>query len=266
LPAVNLTRLKQQINELAWQFTRPAEFQRSLHDLLEIYADRVYRPGQTVQAKPLVPAFLTPPLVLRQLELQLFPHCVHSPDAALMLVDQLWSDEYLEPRMLAVAMLGQIPASFSAEILQRLKTWCTPEEEARLIDAALSQGTFRLRQEKTDLWLEMVKEWINSTSIPVQSMGIRALLPFTNDRENENLPPVFRLISPVLQLASAPLQKDLQQVLVALANRSPNETVYFLRQILALETGANTARLVRRIMPSLREEVRASLKDAVKSG
>ena len=46
MPAIQPVRLKRQSALLVEQFNNPAAFIRSLHHLLEFYADRVHRPGQ----------------------------------------------------------------------------------------------------------------------------------------------------------------------------------------------------------------------------
>ena len=46
MPAVQLSILKKQIDDLIWKYTQPELFSRQLHDLLSHYANRVFRGGK----------------------------------------------------------------------------------------------------------------------------------------------------------------------------------------------------------------------------
>ncbi len=263
MPAVQLARLKEQINQLAWNFTRPEEFRFALHDLLDLYADRTYRAGQAVSARPLSPSYHAPPLILRQLKLELGRLCEEHPAAALALVDLLWKDTFLEPRMLAAALLGLIPLQMAGEVLQRLQSWSNPDEDTTLLDALVEDGGQRIRRETPERWLELVENWLGDLSIEIQGLGLRALLPLIRDRSFENLPRVYRLISPIVQSAPAELQGELLEAVHILAQRSSMETAFFLRQMVSVSASAGTARLVRRCLPFFGEEAQISLKKAL---
>ena len=64
MPAVQLSLLRSQLEELSWYFEEPEEFQRALGRLFELYSDRTYRPGQVAGSVPLSQAYHIPPLVL----------------------------------------------------------------------------------------------------------------------------------------------------------------------------------------------------------
>ncbi len=67
MPAVQLARLRAQVEELSSRFSQPAVYLRALRDLLELYADRTYQPGQGVPSQVLTPSYHVPMLVMRQL-------------------------------------------------------------------------------------------------------------------------------------------------------------------------------------------------------
>jgi hypothetical protein len=94
---------------------------------------------------------------------------------------------------------------------------------------------------------------------------LKALLPAIHDREFENLPPVYQMVSPLVQTPSPSLQSELDITIQALARRSPTETAYFLRQVLGTGTGINTVRMVRRALPAFSEELQEGLKTAMKN-
>src|SRR5512133_2706116 len=101
MPAAELTRLRAQINGLITRFADPESFRLALRDLLDLYANRAYRAGQAVQPQSLLPSYRVSPLIMQQLDLELSKTCQEQPEQALKVVEMLWHDPYLEPRLLA---------------------------------------------------------------------------------------------------------------------------------------------------------------------
>ena len=265
MPAAELNRLRAQINSLVQRFEDPVDLRNGLRDLLELYGNRAYRAGQAVQTQSILPTYRITPLVMRQLEMELSKTCQEQPAAALNAVEAIWKDAYLEPRMLACTLLGSIPASHAEAVSQKLRQWAKPEENSRMLDALFELGTVMLRREEPHRVLALVEEWIGSHRADRQALGLRALTPLVRDPAFENLPPVFRLLSPLVQHVQQPLQTDLQIVLESLAKRASTETAYFLRQTLSMSSGPGTARLIRRCLPAFEPEEQRSLRVALQS-
>lgn len=265
MPAAELNRLRAQINGLILRFEDPVDLRNGLRDLLELYGNRAYRPGQAIQTQSLLPSYRVTPLVMRQLEMELGRTCKEMPDAALNVIEAIWQDAYLETRTLACILLGSIPSSHAEEVIQKLRQWAKPEENSRMLDALFAHGTVMVRRDVPERLLALVEEWIGSHQTEQQALGIRALVPLVRDPAFENLPPVFRLLSPLVQHVLPGLQTDLQIALESLAKQSPTETAYFLRQTLSMASGPNTARLVRRCLPAFQPEQQRSLRIALQS-
>ncbi len=123
MPAISPARLKHQAALLAEHFDDPPAFVRSLHHLLESYSNRVYRPGQAGELPPLLQTYRVQPPVLRQLLLAIAPLASKNPDAGLALCDALWEQPYLEFRLLAASLLGQLPCSPAEPVIARMKAW-----------------------------------------------------------------------------------------------------------------------------------------------
>jgi hypothetical protein len=263
MPAVELARLRMQINGLIALFGNPAAFCRALGDLLYLYANHTYRPGQAVQPQPLLPSYRVAALVMRQLELELGKTCQEQPEQALEIIEALWKDTHLEPRLLATSLLGSIPIQYDAAVIEKLRSWGQPQENYRILDALFENGTVMLRRSGAPLLLALLEEWINKPG--KEALGIRACVPLVKDSHFENLPVIFRLLGPLVQNVPGPLLADLHVVLVSLIERSPIETSYFLRQELSLANNPTTARLVRRCMPSFEPAQQASLRAALQA-
>ena len=259
MPAVDLNRLKHQIDGLIWRFTRPAEFVQELHGIFSFYADRVYRPGELVEKKSSIQAYHVHSLVMRQLEIDLHQRCIENPGAALSLIDTLWQESMLEPRILAAALLGKLPLNYQQDICNRLVSWSGQTTDEILLRTLLEKGTSRLRQEKPEDWIQILKDWGTSERTGVQRAMLYAILSLLQNPEYENLPPLFDLTAIVIKSHPQALQRELIEVTTLLKERSPAECAYFLRQIIRLGVSEATARLLRKIIALFDEPVRSSL-------
>ncbi len=265
MPAVELTKLRLQIARLAQLFGQPEEFYRGLRDFLELYLDRAYRPGTEVSSAPLLPSYRPPALLMRLLELELTSLSLEYPAQALLVADRLWKDTYREPRLLAVLILGQMPLNQAEGVLERLVAWATPDEDRAMLEALLDRGTSRLRQEGADALIDLYADWLLSAGGERRKIGLKAFLPLIKDPRFENLPPLFSALFPLVRTAPADLFTDLSTVLVALAERTPVETAYFLRQVFSSPVAKDTPRLARRVLPVLPATQQESLKASLRT-
>jgi len=260
MPAANLTRLRTQIAELTRYFNQPEIFQRNLAAVLDLYSDRTYRPGQAVGAAPLTPTYHVPFLVIRTLELEIGRLCEQDPPSGLVLIDALWLDPWLEARQLAASLLGHIPAEPPAPVLERLDAWIRTEQPKEVIAVLLSDGPRWLVRRKPDAWLDLLRVWLASPLAALQGYGLKGVLALVQDREFENLPAAFNLVDPILRAHPAKLNQEAQAVLEELAQRSPVETAYYLRQLLTSAPSPALQRIARRCLPYLPAASQASLR------
>ncbi len=266
MPAIQPARLKQQAALVAQYFDQPASFLRSLHHLLEFYADRARRPGQGGALPPLLETYNVRPPVLRLLAQELAPLAEKNPDAGLALCDALWSQAKLEFRWLAAVLLGQISPNPASPILERTQAWLSSKPEKRLIDVILESGLKRLRQENPERLIHTAEDWLLAEDLFFTRLGLRALLPLIVDPHHENLPVFFRLVQPLTRRTPPSVRPELLEVFITLAKRSPRETAFFLRQNLEMVGSADTAWLIRQSLKGFPEDVQESLRVAVRSG
>jgi hypothetical protein len=259
MPAVDLNRLKHQIDGLIWMFTRPVEFVQELHDIFSFYADRVYKPGELIQKKSSIQSYHVPSLVMRQLEIDLHQRCIENPGAALSLIDALWQESMLEPRILAATLLGLLPLNYQQDISSRLVSWSGQTTDDNLLRTLLEKGTSRLQQEKSEDWIQILKEWGASEGKGAQRAMLYSILSLLQNPEYENLPPLFDLTAIAIKSHPQALQRELIEVTTLLKERSSSECAYFLRQIIRLGVSEATARLLRKIIALFDEPVKSSL-------
>lgn len=263
MPAIQPARLKQQAAALAEHFDDPPAYIRSLHHLLDFYSDRARRPGQSGGPAPLIESYNVRPPVLRGLLLELLPLVEKDGEQALALCDALWAEPYRECRELAAMLLGKLPASYVDGAIDRVKRWISPALEMYQTDLLLTTGLGSLHQERPQALLNLIQGWLEHPQVFYHQLGLRALLPLIRDPKFENLPVFFRLVGPYTRIAPAALRPEVLDLLNALAERSPYETVYFLRQMLVHPDSPDTPLLVRQSLKHFPEALQAELKQAI---
>ena len=264
MPAIQPARLNAQVSDLLVHFAEPEAFIRALHTLLDFYADRTRRPGLTGKPQPLIQAYNVPRQVLRRIEAGLLPRAEADPQAARALADALWADAWFESRMLAIYLLGALPLTQADAIAERLQTWGQTCRDETLVDALLARGAARLRLEDPDGFLLQVERWFRSAEAPSRQLGLRAIPGLVANPEFENLPTLYRLLTPSLRAAESSLDGDLLRAVRALGQRSPRETAYFLQKNLQVPHKSGLEVIIRRSLdvfpPELAEMLRADLR------
>lgn len=265
MPAIQPARLKIQAAQLAEHFTDPDTFKIGLREILDFYADRVYRPGQAGDPPPLLKAYNVPTPVLRQISKEIAGAISANRGAALVLSDALWSEPVLEFRILAAITLGQVSAQPIEDILNRVNAWAKPSTESRLIRALINDGLVSVRSTWPDQYIQQVEIWLSVDQIFYRQLGLQALLPLLEMEEFENLPVAMRLITPLVRAAPSGLRTDLLAVIRLMAARSPKETAFFLRQNLAIkDENPGTAWLARQSVGFFPPDTRSVLRSALR--
>jgi hypothetical protein len=265
LPAVQLIRLRTQIQALLVHFSEPVVFQRELRDLLDLYANRAFHPGQDSIHQTTLQSYLPAVLVMRELEIGITGAGRQSGGAALRVVSVLRRDPGLEPRLLAARLLGSLDVRPLGPLLEEVRAWCTPQEERLVLDAVLEHGCARLRAEAEPSWRELLQSWVSHPENAWRLVGLRAMLPAMRDPQFINLPPLLTMLSPLIQNPPTDMLGDLQDVLQALITRSPSEAAYFLRQMVSLSNSLHTLRLARRLLPLFPPQNQESLRSALRA-
>jgi hypothetical protein len=209
MPAIQPSRLRQQVARLGDLFEQPDRFLPSLHDLYDFYANRAHRSTQGAAARTLLPRFLVPHAVTQQVENELEPRCQANPLVTLALADRLWADPYLEVRLLAVYLLGEVPLNPPDPVIQRLLAWIQPDDDVQLLAALFDRGANQVRNKLPAVWWNQVKTWSSNPDPHLQSLGLRALVEMVADKNYHELPAVLTLISPIFYTATVNLEVEL---------------------------------------------------------
>lgn len=259
MPAIDIARLKKQTARLADLFDQPAEFLREHREILDFYVNRSLR-SQGVAPSSVLPTYRTPAVVLRHIENELAYVAENKPIQALGLADALWDEGWLETRLLAAYLLGRIPPQ-EERLLARLTAWTQAVRDPSVRAALLTTSLTRLRRETPDLFLVLVREWLHPARQRMWSNGLQAIVPLIASPDFDNLPPIFEFIEPIFKASPAALQFDLRNLLIALYNASPDETLHFIQQILKDASSPLPKVSFRRMSPDLPQELQASVRE-----
>lgn len=260
MPAIYPARLKQDSAQLMLLFEQPESFVRSLHSLLNRYANLSHRQGQAGEPASLLDAYNVPKPVMRQIQADIKPLVNDSSTAALSLSDALWNESYYEFRYLAATILGQIKPDPPELIMDRVISWSGQSSEARLRDFLFDRGLERVRQENPGYLIDQIDRWLSDTKPAANKLGLEALIPLVRTANSENLPVFYRIISPVIRELPAGLRTEMRDIVGALALRSPVETAYFLSQMISQGGNPNAAWLARQNLRNFPPEVQNSLR------
>jgi hypothetical protein len=262
MPAIDLARLKKQTAQLADIFSEPSAFLRELREILEFYVNRSLR-SSGVAPSSVLPTYRTPAVVLRQIETELGPVAEQQPIQALELADALWDEGWLETKLLAAFLLGRIPPQ-EERLLARLTAWTQAVRDPNVRAALLTTSLTRLRKETPDLFLVLVKEWLHPARQRMWSNGVQALVPLIASPDFDNLPPIFEIVEPIIKTSPATLQFDLQELIITLFKASPDETTYFIQQILKETKSPLPSVALRRMSPELPAELQSNLREMLR--
>jgi hypothetical protein len=266
MPAIQPARLKKQAADLANSFNQPAAFIRGLRTLLDLYSDHTHRPGQVGEPSPLMEAFNAPPPVMRQVWFELKGLLKSHPEAIYPLCDALWAQPNLDLKLLAAQLLSLCLEEKAEPIIERMQSWISPGVDKRVLDALLEHGLMKIERQAPERAMELVTEWLASAELSLQQAGLRALPTMIQSMGTQSLPGIFKHMGAFIRVAPSRLRPDILKVLVCLVKASPSETAYFLRQNLWAPENTDTAWLVRQVLSEFPEEMRAGLRQAMKTG
>lgn len=265
MPAIDLARLRKQAARLADFFFVPDEFIKHLREMLDFYVNYTVRKPSANAPRVNLQSYRTPSVVVKQIELELarLAEKNENADAALDLADHLWDEAYLETRLLAAYLLGHIPPQ-EERLLTRLTAWTQQIHEVDLRAELLNSSLSRMRKEAPDQFLDLIGEWLKPNRSQLWPNGIQAVISALSDPEFTNLPPLLKVVEPIVMAAPSKLQRELEELILAFYKVSPTETSYFLRQILINTDNPMTIITFRRISPSFPTELKEEVREFIK--
>ncbi len=263
MTAVNPTRLRFQIQGVIAFFDSPLQFHQKLVGLFSLYATSALRYGESASNHPLIATYNLPHPVMRQLKVDLKSHIEADPQAALAITDQLWQDDYYEIKHTAIWILGAIFWDDAQPILDRLRLWLQPGEDQVIKKELVSIGARSLQSDFPEAWETFIMSLLSNKKAEMTALGIRTLAEGSKSPNFKNLPAIFRLASPFIRDPHMAYTRDLEDLIETLADLSPKETAYFLKQILSVSVSRETSRLIKNSLSAFPKEIQSDLKSAI---
>ena len=264
MPAVNLLQLRIELNDLLWNFTDPPAFRKTLLDLLEKFAYTAYRSESKTQSVSTRPQLQVSLILLREMDLVLIPAIREQPQAALAICDLLWNDENMDVCLIASRMLGEIPIEHADLVLDRAGEWALHGVRHMTARTLLKNASSLIMRHDPEILLRKVRRWYVDPREEQNFLCLEGMAILVEDRSFENLPAIFTIVEALMGEATMAIQKSLEELFLVLYQRTPNETVYVIRQCLKNEPNITAQRVIRHVIPEFSEAVQKSLKDELR--
>lgn len=266
MAAINPARLKIQCTEIAENFAVPQQFVTNLHKMLNFYADRLRRAGEIGAPPSLLRTYNVSPPVLHYLEREMTPRILEYPQAALVLSDALWEEEWLETRLVAATILGKVALPSPDPILKRVQMWGKACKEPLLQKELFTKGLSSIREQYQEDFLDVIANFVAGSEKELRSGGLYALVPLLEDEKFQNVPRVYRMLDDLLRKKETGLLREITAVVKVLAKRSEQETVFFLQEKFVISAQPRLNRVVRRSLPFFSERYQKMLKEKLREG
>lgn len=264
MPAVELGRLQQQVNQISDLFQDPPSYLHSVESLLKDHAGPTHRQGRVKGLRPILRSYEVPPPLLKLLTLEMSLQAKNHPQEALAIADGLWEQETLETKELAIHLLGSIVLPTMEEITKRLETWAGENREQLLVPQLSDQGTRSLRSGSAEQIFGCAAALIRNSDHRKQILCLGMLQNLIAANHFPDLPGLFELLLPACKEPDRKTRPELASLLIELAKRTPKETEYFLHELLGDEPGEESHWLVRQAMKALPEDSRLRLQSILK--
>lgn len=267
MPAVPLHTLRQRLQELSSIFEDVPQLKRGLKRLLDQYADQSYRPGEAIPLARASERLSVPPVVIHEVEAALNTLALQHPEAALQLANLLWAEGSSLDGYLAAVLIRAVPVTDEtrSSIQDRLTQWVQGIENSSHLISTLVLATEGMKKAARDSWLDLIQGWLFSPSPGARRVALSAIRNLIQDPNFDNFPFVFDWLTQWLREHVSPaLPQEVLDLLQVLAERSPAEATYFLRQLMRSLPPSNARRLIRAVLPTLPEDYRQRLQSALR--
>jgi len=263
MPAIKLSHLQSQIAVLFTHFNDRRLFIDGLLSLFQMYSQGKNPTNIWLREFQDQAYFNIPPPVIAELQSNLESYTVQYPAAAKEIIDTLWEQPEIEPKLIAIKMLSHLPESLNEFIISHLSAWISEDTDDYLFDYILECGKGNLPILLSEQWLQMIEGWINSSSIKISLRGIQAINQLVENREYDYLPGIFNLIHPLFRKPEPQMKKDLVKIIKTLITRSEAETASFVISTAEIYANNEVRAFCRKCIPFFSTHYQEEIKRAL---
>lgn len=263
--AINLSRLAKQLEELRECFDEPQTFLASLHRFFSFYHQYSHRKHHDTIPESFMRQYDLPLQIVPQLELSLRQTVSLKVEQSYALIDVLWQDSYFESRDLACYLMGHFPKSENEKVMTHVKDWLSQPQDRAVVASIFDKACQGILNSDPLLFRDLVKELLESPEVWRKRQGLFALSLYLPKAESKDLPTVYSLIRPFISQSDLQLQSRLAELVQSLANQSPGEVVYLLKEVLADTEGPEIEQRLRSYLGFFGQEYAESIHLAIKN-
>jgi hypothetical protein len=187
------------------------------------------------------------------------------PQLAMEYADELWTINTYETKFFAATVLGSLPNDYLDKSFDRFIDWGSKTSDQEIHEILFTQGTTNIRQSNPNKWLEIIQEWSESNSINQVVTSIYAMRSLIHDPSFQNIPRVFKMVTPLLSMENRKIISTLQFLMSDLAEINPVETSHYLSSVVLSSSSASLKQIVRKSLKSFPEKEQTNLRNILQN-
>jgi hypothetical protein len=263
MSSIDLIRLRKQIAHLVIFLEVPDEFVSEYKSLLEFYHQWSHHQHEDRIPNSFMLLYDLSPQVVPEIELGLKPFLRQKQHVIFPLADALRKDLHFESSDLAAFIIGQCSVAELELLKNYLSGWLEGSIDKAVVEAIFLKSTGPLQCFDQETYLAFLQDLLKSSNKRLANAGLVGLTLLLPSAEFENLPKLFNIVSPLIRDREV-RQENLEILIRELANKSPMETGYLIRQVLSDTDGRHVETLARAFLQYLPPETADTVAKAIK--
>jgi len=265
MPAIQLTKLNKDLEEIFAYYYETEVFVDKICSLYETYSNYSLKSNSEIALLKDIVSYNSPSLLTNQIVISSKPLIFKYPDQAQVIIETFWEKKILDTRLLASKLLCTLSEKFPNGVISIITKWCHPMPERFFVDVIFSNAANHLIRKNSAVWNHQMVTWLSSSNVEDQTLGIIAANTSVNEPGFINLPPIFDNITSQCLIGHTQYFFDLQSLLIMLAERSPKETLFFIRHLVGLGMTETTHKLLRKVVQTYPKNEQIAIKNLLKS-
>ncbi|GAB4469236.1 MAG: hypothetical protein Kow0088_01070 [Anaerolineales bacterium] len=263
MPIIDPTRLHHQIQECFAKQNHTREFVASIKELLDLYSDRTYRPGELATLPSALKSYHVPQPLLRTLIKELARLSQSQPLLAIENANLLWEQPYHECKVLAIALLENLPVEMESKIYTIAEQWVSTCNHSELTASIAHNALKSLRLKRPASLIEQARKWILDQRHSLRKFGLMVIEEISLTISFSDLPLLFRVISPYFNRCPSQIFPEVVAICNNLIEKSPKEMAYLMRKAILDNPTADAKKLIKTCLKSFPLEMQSELMSAI---
>ncbi len=259
MPVIDPARLQKQIQQCFVRQSNAKHFVNAILELLEIYSDHAYRPGELAALPSALKSFHVPQPLIRTLKRELVSICQNQPHQALSIAIELWNQPFQECKDLAISILKNVPLDSEHEIFQITENWASTCTHIELIASIAEQALSPDRFQHPASLIHQAQKWTLDERMNIRKLGFLVLEQISVSISFGDLPLLFKVISPYLNRCPPQSFEAVVSICNHLIKKSPKEMAYLMRTAILDNPIADAKKLIKACLRSFPTELQSDL-------